>query len=480
VASQSIAFSASEYHADGGIRPAAYAFSGSTADGWEIRRNGAVQLRLGAGYELVRVSHCGVCSTDLARRHLPFPLPQITGHEVVALDDAGAPVVVEINASHAGRALDRSAWCNFCRNDLETHCPDRLVLGIHDLPGGFSPWLLAPTRNVHRVPDRIDSLTATLVEPFAAALHAVRVIAPRDGDRVAVLGPRRLGSLMIAALAAWRMRSGRRYEILAIARRAEMRALALALGADEVMNAATVAAEHDLADVVVDTTGNPNGLALAVQLARREAHVKSTTGQPTLGLTHLTELVVDEITLASYRDEGVPENGLASPAPTVAALLGDVPSSIARTLSGRGLRVVRGDSAADFTMLEEAAPALGGADLAVVASLAAIDHAIRPQAGVERGLVRARGTICVVDVGQPRDRLLAALLDKRLRISTSRCGDFGAALDLLADPATQLGGRLGEKMVTDVFPAARLADALDAAARPSSIKVLVAHAGARL
>src|SRR5207249_2809327 len=107
-----------------------------------VVREGREHLRLGPGYRLLRVSRCGVCATDLARRQLPFPLPQVTGHEVVAVADDGTPVVVEINASHAARALPPDAWCADCRRGLGTHCPDRLVLGIHDLPGGFGPWLL--------------------------------------------------------------------------------------------------------------------------------------------------------------------------------------------------------------------------------------------------------------------------------------------------------------------------------------------------
>ena len=92
---ETVTFSAQEYQPDGTIRPAAYAFAGTTVDGWEIRREGRFHLRLGPGYRLLRASHCGVCATDLARRHLPFPLPQVTGHEVVAVDDHDRPVVVE-------------------------------------------------------------------------------------------------------------------------------------------------------------------------------------------------------------------------------------------------------------------------------------------------------------------------------------------------------------------------------------------------
>ena len=293
----SIRYEALEYHADGSLAPCRMELDGTAEEGWRVERNGARWLEVGPGYESLAVLGCGVCSTDLARRFLPFRLPQITGHELLATRGGGERLVVEINASHAARGI--ASDCPFCRCGLERHCPDRLVLGIHDLPGGFGPRVLAPIHAVHDVPREVPDRTALLVEPFAAAWNAVTTIAPRAGDTVAVLGPRRLGMLVIAALRAWRTMHGSALGILAITRRRELAELARALGADEVI----VGADGDeaipsaLADVVVDTTGNPRALELALRLARREVHLKSTHGQPAGGLAHPTELVVDEVSL---------------------------------------------------------------------------------------------------------------------------------------------------------------------------------------
>jgi threonine dehydrogenase-like Zn-dependent dehydrogenase len=41
--------------------------------------DGSEKISLGPGYSLIKVVYCGVCSTDLSREHLPFPLPQVTG-----------------------------------------------------------------------------------------------------------------------------------------------------------------------------------------------------------------------------------------------------------------------------------------------------------------------------------------------------------------------------------------------------------------
>ena len=189
-----------EYHADERVIPARYRWEGSPTEGWQIQREGAHHLDLGPGFRLLRTDRCGVCSTDLDRRFLPFPLPQIIGHEIIALDGASRRHVVEINASHEARGIDHT--CPFCLRGLATHCPERRVLGIHDLPGGFGPWVLAPEAAVIPLPDSIGDDTAVLIEPFAAALHAAETIAPSAGERVAVLGPRRLVLPIVVARAA--------------------------------------------------------------------------------------------------------------------------------------------------------------------------------------------------------------------------------------------------------------------------------------
>ena len=167
---EEVEFDALEYGADDRFHPAHLRFESSPRTGWRVLRGGRLALELGPGYRLLRSETCGVCSTDLARRFLPFPLPQVTGHELVARDGEGRRYVVEINASHAARGL--KADCPFCENGLATHCPERLVLGIHDLPGGFGPWVLVPIRAALELSPRIPDEVAVLVEPFAAVTRS--------------------------------------------------------------------------------------------------------------------------------------------------------------------------------------------------------------------------------------------------------------------------------------------------------------------
>ena len=465
-AAAEVEFTAPEYHADGQFRMARFRYFGAPESGWTVFRDGQAVLELGPGYRLLRVLECGVCSTDIARAHLPFPLPQTTGHEVVAADEQGRRYVVEINASHRARGLDGD--CRFCTAGLPTHCPERLVLGIDRLPGGFGPWILAPVQAAIALPEAIPSRTAVLTEPFAAALHAVATVAPRAGERIAVLGPRRLGMLVVAAADAWRSRHRVPFTLLAIARHRELLDLAREFGADQtVLSAGDGAALADgLADVVIDTTGNPEGLDLAVRLARREVHLKSTHGQPSAGLRHLTELVVDEVAIGRYEAENLQRAGAR---PVVAWLAAaPVPAELAAAAT-----VLRGGAAELLLRLEERPlGALPRADVVVVDRAAQIDQALRPLPGREIALVRPRGQILLLPAGEDGGSpLLQAVRRRGLRLTSSRCGDFHAALDLLAaSPALR---RLGERLVSHEFAAERMNEAFGTAKSPACLKAVV-------
>lgn len=474
-----IEFDALDYRADQTFARAHYRFVGDEASGWRIERDGVLVLQLGPGYRPLRVRQCGVCSTDLARHHLPFPLPQVIGHEVLATDAAGRRFVVEINASHSARAVAHD--CAFCRAGLPTHCPERVTLGIHDLPGGFGPWILAPVAACLPVPANVPDGAAVLVEPFAAALHAVTTIAPRAGERIAVLGPRRLGMLVIAALASVRQRrrgAGGDFAIAAVARDPALLALATTFGATETH---AIGGAHAVADgsfdVVVDTTGNPDGLATAVRLARREVHVKSTHGQAACGLSHLTEMVVDEIGLAPF-PRAEPGAGAApwdrlrtGERPRVAWLAAAAPPA----WLGARADVQRGTAAGLVDHYAGAASGLPRADVAVVDSAAGIDAAVRPRAGSEQALVRPRGLLLLhPDADVAASPLLAAVAARGLVLSTSRCGDFRAALDLLASDAEL--ARIGERLVTHHFAAGQLAAAFATARSRGCIKAVVDQA----
>lgn len=461
-------FDAMELHRDGSLERASWSLEGDVESGWSVRRAGAPVVELGPGYCLLDVVSCGVCATDLARPLMPFPLPQVVGHEVLARDAEGREYVLEINASCYSRGVPLDD-CPACSTGLQTHCPRRTVLGIDRLPGGFGAAVLAPRLALVPVPDLVPGDTAVLAEPFAAALHAACSLDLADGDVVAVLGPRRLGMLVIAALDALRRRKGTRYSIEAWVRRGGLEDLARTLGADEVRDLSR--APLPRVDVVVDCTGNPDGLAAAVELARREVHLKSTHGRPAAGLDHLTELVVDELGIARLDRETVIEPPRA---------MGGRPhvTWLARTPVPAWLTAAADVAcAADAGEASAALEPRGGpgrwprSDAVVVDDDARLAAAIRPAPDDARSLVRPRGKILLAPSRRFRSPLTRAVLERGLAVTSSRCGDFVTAMTWMQeDPGLRDLGRL---LVTHRFPRMQLGEAFEVAASPDAIKVVV-------
>jgi len=477
----SVEFRAQEYRSDTTFLDVAFRYDGGTDSGWEIFREGRKVLELPPGYRLLKSLWCGVCATDLARHFLPFPLPQVTGHEVVARDETGRLVTAEINASHLAVGSPLAEACPFCRRGLPTHCPDRMTLGIDRLPGGFAPWILVPKNNVVALPSGFSMQVSVLVEPFAAALHAVRRMCLAGSARVAVLGAGRLGLLVVAALRVTRATGGGSFSIEAIDPNPVRLGMASSMGADVLWPDADTAAKHGgdgaCFGVVVESTGSRRGMEAAVSLAAREVHVKSTTGQETLGLRHLTELVVDEVCLGRFDPEAPDVAAGRSDAGKTAILLGaKVAAMAARPLEKAGWRVRTLRGVEDFPRPSPGAASgvLEQADLVIVDSMEGVDRAIRPWPDLERGLVLPRGAILLADVGQPRTGLLDPLLARGIRVSTSRCGDFHqavAALRTLEELKIDVGS-----LVTEVLPVAELPRAFQRARAPENIKVAVDHA----
>jgi threonine dehydrogenase-like Zn-dependent dehydrogenase len=94
--------------------------------------------------------------------------------------------------------------------------------------------------------------------------------------------------------------------------------------------------------------------------------------------------------------------------------------------------------------------------------------------GDERALIRPRGSILLTArAASSTSPLLAAVAQRGLRLSSSRCGDFHAALRLLASDAELRA--IGERLVTHRFAAAELPQAFAVAASRGCIKAVVEH-----
>jgi threonine dehydrogenase-like Zn-dependent dehydrogenase len=244
------------------------------------------------GEALVRVRLAGICNTDLELVRGYYPYAGVPGHEFVGTVEAaaGAPewvgrrVVGEINAACGA--------CASCRAGRRTHCEKRTVLGIVARDGAFATHLVLPIANLHAVPNALPDEAAVFTEPVAAALRLQEQVPVGAAERVVVIGAGKLGHLVAQTLA----RTGCGLQV--VGRSPGPLALLSARGiatawADDI--------EPRAADLVVECSGQPEGLELARRAVRpRGTIVLKSTYHGALELD-LSRFVVDEITLVGSR-----------------------------------------------------------------------------------------------------------------------------------------------------------------------------------
>ncbi|KAJ3313106.1 hypothetical protein HDV04_002423 [Boothiomyces sp. JEL0838] len=462
-------FTALELQADGAFLEANYKYE-LVQDGVNIYRNGILHLGLKGDYYIMETIACGICCTDCARPFLPYPLPQIIGHEVVvsvpqSIRKNGSTIgVVEINNSH--KSHGSSVPCPYCESGLSSQCPARITMGINTWPGGLAKYIVVPKFNLYQIPMELNLSpdTATLIEPFAAALHGVNTVW-KGGKDYAILGAGKLGLLTIAALAISRNRFDHDITITAILRSEINKEEALLFGANKVIITDGKPIEERF-DVVFDTTGSADGLEYATAIAKNEVHLKSTHGQPMLGFKHFTELVVSEISMIPFSQKELDFNCKSSVNANI-YVAESVPEEITKLITDTNRNIYQNSTANADNWLENGGGSvlmsegskLPRFDLAVCTSAKEVDDIVTPNSSHDRSLVRVRGAILIAN---PKENpLLEAINSRQIKITTSRCGDFNDAIRVLSQPTSSTLVQNLDRLITHQFRLEELPSALE-------------------
>ncbi|MHC4083425.1 MAG: alcohol dehydrogenase catalytic domain-containing protein, partial [Planctomycetota bacterium] len=168
--------------------------------------------------------------------------PELVGKRIV-----GSPAAV------CGR-------CDMCVTGLSNHCRHKTVLGMQGRDGCLADWLVLPVTNLVPVPDSVDDDHAVFVGPLAAAIQSARQLTIEGKPYITVLGDGPLGLLMVQVMAKLNASVrliGRYSEKLALCEKWRVKHRHV----DDIGRRADQ-------DIVVDCTGSPAGLELAVQLVR--------------------------------------------------------------------------------------------------------------------------------------------------------------------------------------------------------------------
>jgi L-iditol 2-dehydrogenase len=265
----------------------------------DIRIEDADEPVAGPGELKLRVRACSTCGTDVKifrfGHHHIVP-PRVIGHEI-----AGEVVQVGDGATGGWQPGDRvqviaaipCGQCPDCLRGRQTICPNQESMGYH-YDGGFAEYMVVPAKvlavdGVHRIPDGVDYVSASITEPMACVLNGQEIARVGDGDTVVVVGAGPIGCLHV------RMARARgAQQVYLVELNASRLALATGLVAPD---AAICAGQTDAvdevrkltdgrgADVVITAAASGQAQQDAVQMAARQGRPdqllrRSAEGQP--------------------------------------------------------------------------------------------------------------------------------------------------------------------------------------------------------
>jgi threonine dehydrogenase-like Zn-dependent dehydrogenase len=197
----------------------------------------------GPGEVLVRTLACGICGSDLhALRHAEkfVELSRRNGNAFVM--DLARDVVMghefcaEIVEHGPGTTGTLKVGTRVCSRPVLMRPTGPQTIGYsNDHPGGYGEYMRLSEALLLEVPDGLSTEHAALTEPMAVGLHAVNKARLEPDDAPLVIG---CGPVGLAVVAALRLRGV--HPIVAADFSSRRRELALALGADVVVDPAAI------------------------------------------------------------------------------------------------------------------------------------------------------------------------------------------------------------------------------------------------
>lgn len=152
---------------------------------------------------VIEVAAVGICGTDLHIFEGEFApkLPIVPGHEMSGKIVALGKDVTEFKIGDEV-AIDPSLHCGecfYCRRARGNLCENWNALGV-TFPGAAAQFLLAPKKNVHKLPKGTDLKSAALIEPLSCAVRGFDRLPRNPGSTYLIYGSGTMG-LMMAEMA---------------------------------------------------------------------------------------------------------------------------------------------------------------------------------------------------------------------------------------------------------------------------------------
>ncbi len=261
---------------------------------------------------LIRVLRSGMCGTDATEwkdgPHLfpsdrPHPVtgtrgPFVLGHEfvgeVVETDEGSLFAVGDRVACGAGVSCGE---CDRCREGRTNLCARYHTFGLNE-DGGMAEFVSVPESVLARIPPELSTDDAGLAQPLAVGLHAARRAGAVPGDRVVIIGAGAIGTFVLVGLL-----SLVEAEVTVVDFAGARLDRALRLGAARVVHAGEEIAQRvrdavgAAPDVVIEASGAPGQLAVAIELVRPGGTILQVGLPARPAEIDLRPLVVREVTV---------------------------------------------------------------------------------------------------------------------------------------------------------------------------------------
>lgn len=166
-----------------------------------ISVNDVTMPQVPEGCSLIKVSHAGICGTDLniyAGTHPRAKAPLTIGHEFsgVLMNDTenfkkGTRVTVY--------PLISCGECTPCKEGNKHVCNTLGLYGI-DADGGMGEYVAIPDDQIIPLPDAVSDKLGAFIEPIAVVVHALRETDFRSGDNALVFGCGTIGLCLALTL----------------------------------------------------------------------------------------------------------------------------------------------------------------------------------------------------------------------------------------------------------------------------------------
>lgn len=232
---------------------------------------------IGPSDVLVRVRAASICGTDLhiygwdrwsASRIKP---PMTFGHEFCGTVERVGEEVTSVKPGEfvSAEMHVNCGHCRQCQMGQPHVCQNLQIIGI-DRDGCFAEFVRIPAANIWKIDPAIPPHFAAILDPLGNAVHTV-LSGPIEGQTVAVTGCGPIGLMAIAVA-----RAGGASTIFATEVNADRRAMALKMGADEVIDPSAgdpvarvrAATSGAGADVLLEMSGHPAAIRQGFQMLR--------------------------------------------------------------------------------------------------------------------------------------------------------------------------------------------------------------------